>query len=312
MLDVKRMRVLREIALQGSFSAAADELYLSQSAVSQQLSTLEKEVGQKLVQRASGGVHLTQAGELLVSHTDAVLCRLDEAERELAALNGLRGGRLRLVSFPSASATLVTTAAADFTTRYPDVKLELREAEPEDSFPALKRGEVDVALLFDYDLVEAEEDRDVEYHLLLEDRMWAAVPKDHPLAKKPAIELSELAEEPWLRGQCDSTCRQMITLACREAGFEPQVSYESDDYAVMQGLIAAKLGVTLLPDLALTTLHPGVEVIAIKPTPPLRRVWAATLNEGSRSAAAEAMVEILVDAGRTFAAEVARPIAVAA
>ena len=312
MLDVKRMRVLREVARQGSFSAAADELYLSQSAVSQQIATLEKEVGQKLVQRASGGPHLTQAGELLVAHTDAVLCRLDEAERELAALNGLRGGRLRLVSFPSASATLVTAAAAEFTTRYPDVKLELREAEPEDSFPALKRGEADVALLFDYDLVEAESDRDVEYHLLLEDRMWAAVPKGHPLAKKPAIELAELAEEPWLRGQCDSTCRQMVTLACREAGFEPQVSYESDDYAVLQGLIAAKLGVTLLPDLALTALHPGVEVIAIKPMPPLRRVWAATLTEGSRSAAAEAMVEILVDVGERFAAEVARPIAVAA
>jgi molybdate transport repressor ModE-like protein len=312
MLDVKRMRVLREIARQGSFSAAADELYLSQSAVSQHLAALEKEVGQKLVQRASGGVHLTQAGEVLVSHADAVLCRLDEAERELAALAGMRGGRLRLVSFPSASATLVTAAAAEFTSRHPEVKLELREAEPEDSFPALKRGEADVALLFDYELVEAEADRDVEYHLLLEDRMWAALPKGHPLAKKPAIELSELAEEPWLRGQCDSTCRQMVTLACRDAGFEPQVSYESDDYAVLQGLVAAKLGVTLLPDLALTALHPGVEVVAVKPKPPLRRVWAATLAEGSRSPAAEAMVEILVETSRNFAEQVARPIAVAA
>ncbi len=309
MLDVKRMRVLREIATQGSFSAAADELYLSQSAVSQHLAALEKEVGQKLVERTSGGPMLTQAGEVLVSHTDAVLCRLDEAERELAAIAGMRGGRLRLVSFPSASATLVTQAAADFTTRYPEVKLELREAEPEESFPALKRGEVDVALLFDYELVEAEADRDVEYHLLLEDRMWAAVPKDHPLASKPGIRLEELADEAWLRGQCDSACKQMITMACREAGFEPNVSYESDDYAVMQGLIAAKLGVTLLPDLALTTLHPGVAVVPIKPKPPLRRIWAATLTEGSRSPAADAMVEILTAVGERFATETARPLA---
>jgi molybdate transport repressor ModE-like protein len=303
MLDVKRMRVLREVARKGSFSAAADELYLSQSAVSQQIAALEKEVGQKLLQRTPGGPHLTQAGEVLVSHADAVFCRLDEAERELAALNGLRGGKLRLVSFPSASATLVTAAAAEFTTRYPDVKLELREAEPEVSLPDLKRGEADVALIYDYELVEAEPGRDVEYHLLLEDRMWAALPKGHPLARKPAITLDELAEEPWLRGQCDGACRQMVTLACREAGFEPQVSYESDDYAVLQGLIAAKLGVTLLPDLALTALHPGVEVVAVKPKPPLRRVWAATLTPGSRSPAAEAMVEILVAAGERFAAQ---------
>ena len=303
MLDVRRMRVLREIALRGSFSGAADALYLSQSAVSQALAALEKEVGQRLVERTSAGPKLTQAGEVLVSHTDAVLCRLDEAERELAAIAGLRGGRVRLVSFPSASATLVTSAAAEFTTRYPDVKLELREAEPEESLPALKRGEVDVALLFDYELAEAEPDRDVEYHLLLEDRLWVALPKGHPLAKRKAVAIEELADEHWLRGQCDSACRQMVTLACREAGFEPQVSYESDDYAVMQGLIAAKLGVTLLPDLALTALHPGVEVVAVKPKPPLRRVWAATLAEGSRSPAAEAMVEILAEAGRRFAAE---------
>jgi molybdate transport repressor ModE-like protein len=303
MLDVRRLRVLREIAHQGSFSAAADALYLSQSAVSQHLAALEKEVGQKLVVRASGGAHLTQAGEVLVSHADAVLARLDEAERELASLAGLQGGRLRLVSFPSASATLVTTAAAEFTQRFGDVDLELREAEPEESLPALKRGEVDVAVVFDYELLPQAEDRDVELHLLLEDRMWAAVPKGHPLAKRAAITLDELADEPWLRGQCDSTCRQMVTLATRQAGFEPQVSYESDDFAVQQGLIAAKLGVTLLPDLALTNLHPGVAVVAVKPKPPMRRVWAATLTEGSRSPAADAMIEILTEAGEAFAAE---------
>lgn len=302
MLDVKRMRVLREIATQGSFSAAADALYLSQSAVSQQISALEKEVGQKLIERDRGGPRLTQAGEVLVRHADAVLARLDEAERELSALAGLQGGRLRLVSFPSASATLVTSAVSQFNQRYPDVKLELREDEPENSFPALKRGDADIALLFDYELVGGEPDRDVEYHLLLEERMWVVLPKGHRLARKPAIKLEDLADEDWLRGQSDSSCRQMVTLACREAGFEPRVSYESDDYAVMQGLIAECLGVTLLPDLALANLHPGVEVVAVKPKPPMRRVWAATLAEGSRPPAARAMVEILAETGRRFAA----------
>ena len=132
-----------------------------------------------------------------------------------------------------------------------------------------------------------------------------ALPKGHRLAGKSSIRIAELADEPWLRGQCDSACRQMVTLACREAGFEPNVSYESDDYAVMQGLIAAKLGVTLLPDLALTTLHPGVAVVPVKPKPPLRRVWAATLPEGSRPPAADAMVEILTEAGARYAGDLA-------
>lgn len=302
MLDVKRLRVLREIARQGSFSAAADALYLSQSAVSQQLAALEKEVGQKLLVRSSDGPHLTQAGEVLVSHADAVLARLEEAERELGALSGLRGGRLRLHSFPSASATLVTSAAAEFTSRFPEVELQLRESEPEDSVPALKRGEVDVAVVYDYDLASAEPDRDLDYQLMLEDRMWAALHKGHPLTRKSAVRLEDLADEPWLRGLCDGACRQMVTLACREAGFEPNVTFESDDYAVQQGLIAAKLGVTLLPDLALATLHPGVDVVPVKPKAPMRRVWAVTLTEGSRSPAAAAMVDILVDAGRDFAA----------
>src|SRR5918992_4347689 len=135
MLDVRRMRVLREIAAQGSFSAAADSLYLSQSAVSQHLAALEKEVGQKLVERTRSGPRLTQAGEVLVSHADAVLARLDEAERELAAIAGLRGGRLRVASFPTASATLLTTAMSRFAELYPDVRLELREEEPEQSLP---------------------------------------------------------------------------------------------------------------------------------------------------------------------------------
>lgn len=303
MLDVKRMRVLREVARQGSFSAAAEALYLSQSAVSQHVAALEREVGHKLVQRASDGPRLTQAGEVLVSHADAVLARLEEAERELGALAGLRGGRLRLFSFPSASATLVTGAAAEFTSRYPEVNLELREAEPEESVPALKRGEIDVAVVYDYDLSGDRPDRDLDYRLMLEDRMWVALPKGHPLARRSAVRLDELAEEPWLRGLCDGACHMMVTHACREAGFEPKVAFESNDYAVQQGLIAAKLGVALLPDLALATLHPGVEVVAVKPKAPMRRVWAVTLAEGSRSPAAAAMVEILVESGRAFAAK---------
>jgi molybdate transport repressor ModE-like protein len=305
MLDVRRMRVLREISTQGSFSAAADSLYLSQSAVSQHVAALEKEVGQKLLERTSSGPHLTQAGEVLVAHADAVLARLDEAERELADLAGLRGGRLRVASFPTASATLLTTAMSRFSELYPEVRLELRESEPEESLPQLKQGVHDLALVYSYEALEQPEDRDLERQLLLEDRMWLAVPKGHPLSGKAAVSLDQLCDAAWLCGTCEGSCRQNVILACRSAGFDPRIAFESDDYQVLQGLIASGLGVTLLPDLALTSLHPGVSILRVKPKPPVRHVWAATRAEGSRSPAADAMVEILSDVGERYAAETA-------
>lgn len=309
MLDVRRMRVLREIAAQGSFSGAADALYLSQSAVSQNVAALEKEVGQKLLERTSSGPHLTQAGEVLVAHADAVLARLDEAERELAALAGLQGGKLRVASFPTASATLLTTAMSRFAELYPEVRLELREAEPEESLPQLKQGIHDLALTYSYEAVGEPADRDVERHLLLEDRMWLAVPKGHTVSAKAAVSLGDLSEEAWLCGTCDGACRQNVILACRSAGFEPRIAFESDDYQVLQGLIASGLGVTLLPDLALTALHPGVAIVPVTPRAPIRHVWAATRAEGSRSPAADAMVEILREVGDRYAAEAADVVA---
>ena len=138
MLDVKRLRILREVAQHGSFSAAADALYLSQSAVSQQVATLEREVGMKLFDRTREGPKLTDAGRVLVSHADAAIARLEEAERELAAIAGLEGGELRLASFPSASATVLTEAVSIFHRRYPRVRLSVVDAEPEDSLPRLR------------------------------------------------------------------------------------------------------------------------------------------------------------------------------
>src|ERR671927_1234584 len=149
MLDVRRMRVLREVALQGSFSAAAEALSFTQSAVSQQIAALEREAGTVLVQRSARGVRLTEAGEALVRHTDAILARLAEAEAELEAIAGLRGGRLRLAAFESAGSTLMPLAIAAFRERHPAVELSMTLAEPEDSLPQLRAGELDLALTFD-------------------------------------------------------------------------------------------------------------------------------------------------------------------
>src|ERR1700731_4106895 len=150
MLDVRRLKVLKEVADQGSFSAAADALSYTQSAVSQQIAALEAEAGIALLERHPRGVSLTAAGQTLVGHAEGILARLDAAEAALAAIAGLRGGRLRMASFPTAGAALMPLAIATFRERYPDVELTLSEAEPEQAVPRLLAGELDLALLFEF------------------------------------------------------------------------------------------------------------------------------------------------------------------
>src|ERR671933_1675134 len=150
MLDVRRLRVLREVAQRGSFSAAAEALSFTQSAVSQQVAALERESGAKLVERGPRGIRLTDAGRALVEHADAIIARLDDAEQELAAIAGLKGGRLRVASFQSAGATLVPRALAEFHRRYPKVELSATTAELNEAHELLRAGEVDVALVMDF------------------------------------------------------------------------------------------------------------------------------------------------------------------
>src|SRR5215211_796852 len=301
MLDVKRLRILREVAARESFSAAADSLYLSQSAVSQQVATLEREVGMPLLERTSSGPKLNDAGRVLVGHAEAALARLEEAEHELKAIAGLHGGELRIASFPSASATLLTEALAEFGDRHPNVRLTVTEAEPEDSLPRLRAAEVDVAVVFDYPMLPRTEERDIDRILVLTESMYLALPRDHPLAEKHIVRLMDLANETWLCGVCPSSCGDVVKQACREAGFEPRIGLESDEYQVLQAYVAAGLGFTLLPDLALPALRGDLVIRPTIPQAPKRQVWAATRAEGARSAATVAMVTVLREVGARFA-----------
>lgn len=302
MLDLKRLRILATVTREGSFSAAAEALFMSQSAVSQQVATLEREIAMPLLVRTAGGPKLTDAGRALVSHAEAAMARLDEAEHEVAAIAGLEGGEVRIASFPSASATLLTEALADFRGRHPKVRLSVTESEPEESLPRLRAAEIDVAVVFDYPfLPESPPDRDVDRELLLTEAMHLALPRDHPLAAMERVPMQALADEAWLCGVRPSSCSEAITNACLEAGIEPRIAFESDEYQVLQAYVAAGLGCTLIPDLALPSLHAGVVVRPTEPEAPTRRVWAATRAKGARSRATEVMVEALRSAGERFA-----------
>jgi len=300
---VGRLRVLREVARRGSFSAAAEALSYTQSAVSQQIATLEAETGVTLLERHPRGVRPTAAGQTLVEHTEGILARLQAAEAELAEIAGLRGGQLRMASFPTAGATLMPAAIATFRARHPGVELTLAEGEPDEIAPRLRAGEFDLALLFEFgdsgeDGAGLREDLDPVH--LLDDPMYLALPREHRLAAKPAVRLQDLREEAWVQTSRSSACARYVVRSCHAAGFEPNVSFESDDYQTVQGLVAAGVGVALIPDLALAGSREDIAVKALAPRPLTRAVLAALPPAMRVVPAAPAMLEVLQEVARGF------------
>jgi DNA-binding transcriptional LysR family regulator len=305
MLDVRRLKVLREVAAQGSFSAAAESLAYTQSAVSQQIAALEREAGAVLVDRGPRGIRLTDAGRALVTHADDILARLGAAEAELEAIAGLRGGRVRLSAFPTAGATIVPLAVKAFTAQHPGVELQLFEREPEDAVPMLKAGDLDLALSIGYPSMGTTahaKTEGLEYVHLLSDPLYLAIPSDHRLARKTRVRLGEFAEDSWIHSDCKGTCGAVAIGACRNAGFDPRVVFETNDYNAAQGLVAAGMGVTLLPEMALSNLRDDIIVRPLGRSAPVREVMACLIEGAYRSPATEAMLDVLTDAANTYAA----------
>ena len=293
MLDVRRMTVLREVATQGSFSAAAEALSYTQSAVSQQIAALEREAGTKLVERSARGIRLTDAGEALVRHTEAVLANLAEAEAELEALAGVKGGRVRLASFPSAGSAIVPQAIANFRSRHPAVELSLIEAEPQESLPRVRAGELEIALTYSPSMYSDESLAGFDAEDILEDPFYLVLPAGHPLAAKPKLRLKELASEPWITGTDSCPCTGQVQWACTVSGFDPHVAFESDDFATVQGLVAAGVGVALIPRLGFATARDDIVVRELCGTDRMSRTVQAATLPGYRSPATEAMLAVL-------------------
>jgi DNA-binding transcriptional LysR family regulator len=301
MLDVRRMRVLREVASRGSFSAAAEPLAYTQSAVSQQIAALEREAGTTLVERSSRGVRLTDSGRVLVEHADVILARLADAEAELEAIAGLRGGHLRMASFPSAGATIMPEAIARFRERHPAIELTLEPAEPAEAIARLRAGEFDIALDIAARMRPVADDGIERIHLL-DDPMYIALPRSHPLARKRHVRLEDLADESWILGSTGACPDAPIFLrACERAGFEPHIAFSSDDYAAVQGFVAAGVGASFIPDLALITVRDDIVVRSLGARAPVRRILAATLRDSFMSPAKQAMLDQLVQVGSEFA-----------
>jgi molybdate transport repressor ModE-like protein len=299
MLDVRRLRVLREVALRGSFSAAAEALTYSQSAVSQQIAALEREAGTRLVERNGRGIRLTDAGRALVRRADAILVELAAADAELQAIAGLRGGRVRVSTFASAATSLLPAAVTTFRAAHPAVQVELSLVEATDeAVGGLRTGRADLVLVA-RPAGQPLGDQ-VEAHLLFEDPMLAVLPGGHRLARRPTLHLDDLAAEPWvLGGGPGCSDRATILRACHAAGFEPRVTvdFPTDDYNATQGMVAAGAGVTLLPRLALAVPRDDLTVRPLAGAGPSRDVVAA-VRRGDQAPATLAMLEEVREAGR--------------
>jgi DNA-binding transcriptional LysR family regulator len=317
MLDVTRLRVLVAVARHGSVTAAARALNYAQPSVSHHIARLEAETGARLTQRAGRGIRLTDAGRLLAERAEEIIGRLDAAENELAAHMGLRGGRIRLAAFPSALGTIVPAAAARLEAEHPGMDLTLAEAEPPEALRMLRAGYVDVALVFRHtqDGLAAAPPADIEdgtrARLLLDDPIYLVTqacansssanssaddprsdgqPPPGRRAHPAEPDLAAFADRRWIAG-CER-CRSYLLWQCEAAGFTPKIAFTTDDFVAVQALVAAGLGVTTLPGLALRAArHPGIQATALPGAH--RQVLAVTYGEPPDPPAVARLLDVL-------------------
>src|SRR5262245_41913200 len=305
MLEVRRLRVLREVGRQRSLSAAAAALAYTPSAVSQQLATLERELGVGLVERGARGATLTEAGRVLVRHADEILARISTAQEELEALAGLETGRLRLGAFSTACTVLVPRAVVAFRERHPGVEAALVELDPEEALAQLRARDLDIALVYEFPVEQPAALDGLAYVHLLDDRLNVALPPRHRLARRRRLRLTELAGEPWVQGVHRGSTLQVLPAACRAAGFEPSIVFRSDDPMAVQGFVAAGLGVALVPQLTVATARRDVLIRALEVEGDLltRRVGMALPAGPYRPAATTAMLGVLEEVCSCLRAE---------
>jgi DNA-binding transcriptional LysR family regulator len=300
MLDVRRLRLLHALASYGTVTAVGRALHLTGPAVSQQLAALEVEAGMKLVERDGRRLKLTEAGQVLVTHTGLVLDQLAAAEADLVALGTTVSGTVRVAAFTSAAGVLVARAWSSLRAEHGDhLRLRLVEMEPEESLPALERGEVDLAVALAYDLVPPSVPATWERHELLTEPLLAALPVGDPLHDpgQPGrtVALAALADRPWVVSRQDTACQELVQRACGAAGFVPRAVAQCVDFATTLELVGAGAGVAIVPRLAARHVPDGV---ALHPLAPVvsRAVFALTRRGGDRHPAVRVVLDHLVAA----------------
>ncbi|MEV0808211.1 LysR family transcriptional regulator [Micromonospora sp. NPDC050200] len=296
MLDPRRLHLLRTVVTTGSVSAAARDLGFTPSAVSQQLGLLEKEAGITLLERNGRGVRPTEAGRLLSRYAEAIDAQVAAAEAALADLRAGVTGRLAVRYFASVGAALVAPALATLRRDHPGVRVDLKLTDPADPLREVRDGNGDLALV-----VRPREQAATDglrFTHLRDDPYLALLPAGHRLGGRRALDLADLAADPWVGSEQPGPCQDAILVACGRAGFTPRFVVQSEDYATAQGFVAAGLGIALVPRLGLPARSPGVVVRRIHEPEPVRTIWAATRGTAPATPALTGLLAALRTAGR--------------
>ncbi|MVU78875.1 LysR family transcriptional regulator [Nocardia sp. ET3-3] len=255
MLDVRRLRLLRELAHRKTIAAVADALTYTPSAVSQQLTALEREAGVPLLERTGRSVTLTPAALRLVEHAETILAVLETATAELASARSELTGSLRIGAFPTAVHTIVSPALVALSRDHPLLELLVTELDPAAAPAALRAETLDIALLQEYDYVPLAPEPGLDTEPLFEEVIHLATLEPGPLAAQ--------SDCPWIAGTPGTLCHEMTVRACLAAGFTPRIRHHADDFGTVLALVGAGQGVALVPDLGVLSVPAGVTLTAL-------------------------------------------------
>lgn len=296
MIDVRRLAVLREVARHGSFNRAAVELRLTPSAVSQQISALERVLGTPVVRRSTRGVELTEAGRVLTETSDAITAELAYAQSVIDRLAAGDPRRLTVATFTSGGQRLLPPALTRFTAECPGVELTVLECEPEDSLPQVRAGAADLALAYHFDgppPVRPGDRSGLVWTPLMDDPTWIVLPAGHPLGARESVAIADLAGERWVHGCL--TMAEALEQYAAAAGFEPRVACRGTDYVFAQSLVRAGVGISMIPQIALTADQGGLVMVPLEQPRPSRFVGVATARHGRRNPLADRLARALHD-----------------
>lgn len=292
MLNLERLRCLHAVAAHGTVHAAAADLHITTSAVSQQLAKLEREVGQRLLEKNGRGVRLTDAARLLAEHADRILSDVAQAEAELEAHRGSVAGELTVSAFATAARGLLPRALRELRDRYPQLTISLTELEPTDTIPLVSRGEIDVGVGQDWFNAPMAIPDGLARATLFEDVADIMLPADHPLSSADVIDLDDVAAGPWIATRPGTVCHDWLLHTMRSRGTEPQLAHTVAEYPTQVALIAAGLGVAVIPRLGRGPLPPEVTVVPSRPVL-TRQIYALWRSDAARRPAIRATVEAL-------------------
>ena len=303
MLDVHRLRMLREVAERGSIHAAANSLAYTPSAVSQQLAKLEAETGAQLLERSGRGVRLTEIGSLIVEESETLFTSLDRLQATIDVAKGEIHGAVRIGAFASAAVEIISPAVVVVGHDHPNVTIHIKQLEDQDSLVELRLGNLDIAIVQDFTHVPSPEPTGLRRRPLHDDPMVLAIPA--AWAMDGITNLADLADRPWIGEPDSNPSARALLRACRDAGFEPEIRYRTEDFHVMEALVAKGLGVAMVTTLSTSGTTSEVQIVPVPGEPLIRHIYAATRHVEI----ARPKVRVVLEAMRDVAAELT-PIAV--